>query len=108
MRIAHAYSAGCQGPADGVGISIELTTNSGQRQAFCVKTVSEDDIVGGEPLAAQGNPVTVKVSRDGGADSELVGEREDGLPVLVGLHPFGDLLGRKRVYPLGGGPRRCR
>jgi hypothetical protein len=38
----------------------------------------------------------VKVSGDGGAvDSELVGERVDGLPVLVGLHQFGDLLGRK-------------
>jgi hypothetical protein len=37
MRIAHAYSAGCQGPADGVGINIQPTTNSGQRQAFCVK-----------------------------------------------------------------------
>src|SRR5690349_8824846 len=96
MRIAHPYPAGFQGSADGVGVSVELVSDAGQRPAVGVKSLREDDVVGGESLAAQGSAVAVEVGRDGGAvDTEPLGEGVDALPVLVGRDQVGDLLGRK-------------
>ena len=67
MRFTHPHSPGLQSPTDGVSISVEPAINAGQRPVFRVQTLRLNDVVRGEPLAAQGNTLPVKVSRDGRA-----------------------------------------